>query len=358
MKIDFDKNIQKSLENYELPYDANAWTELSKKLDKAMPVAKKSNSKWWIVSTIISAIAVGSVYFMQSNAPKEIAATATTENVDETQLSTNSKQKEQLTTENTIEKTIETEHLNPITISTSLATDKEFLKTKEAIEIIPSETTSATAQINHQDSKNNKSNDDAKKPNPTVKIDNAQPSLTQNSIDFEIDNEFQYENGLPTLHLKATTFASNYEWNFEKLKIVPTSKEVEVHYYKKGSYNVKLSTINSNGQIISETKKITVPEDYNLLAVDAFSPTENNVKTNTFIPFALTVRNVRFTMTVIDSKNGGIVYQTSDANQPWDGIDKRTGVLVNATESFIWKVTLENPEPGESSIYKGVVIRL
>ena len=50
MNIDFDKNIQKSLENYELPYDANAWSELSKKLDKTMPVTKKPNTKWWIIS--------------------------------------------------------------------------------------------------------------------------------------------------------------------------------------------------------------------------------------------------------------------------------------------------------------------
>ena len=358
MNIDFDKNIQKSLENYELPYDADAWSELSKKLDKTMPVIKKPNTKWWIISTIISVIAVSSIYFIQSDEKKEISSSSSSEKIDETQLSENSKTKEQLITINTKAKIIEDKQEHDNVSSNSNTSVKEGLKMKEIIEINSSEITILTNQTTHKENKYNKSIDDDKKPNPTVKIDNQQTTHTQNSIDFEIDNEFQYENGLPTLHLKATNFATNYEWDFEKLIFTPTTKEVEVHYFKKGVYNVKLSTTNSNGQIISETKKITVPEDYNLLAVDAFSPTENNIKTNTFIPFALTVRNVRFTMTIIDSKNGGILYQTSDANQPWDGIDKRTGVLVNASESFIWKVTLENPEQGESPIYKGVVIRL
>ena len=356
MNIDFDKNIQKSLENYELPYDANAWSELSKKLDKTMPVTKKTNTKWWIISTVISVIAVCSVYFIQSDEKKEISSNS--EKIDETQLPKNTKTHEQSNTKITKAKIIEEKQQYDNVASNSNILAKEGLKTKEIIEINSSEISIVTNQTTHQDSKYNKSIDDDKKPNPTVKIDNQQTTHTQNSIDFEIDNEFQYENGLPTLHLKATNFAANYEWDFEKLIFTPTTKEVEVHYFKKGVYNVKLSTTNSNGQIVSETKKITVPEDYNLLAVDAFSPSENNIKTNTFIPFALTVRNVRFTMTIIDSKNGGIVYQTIDANQPWDGIDKRTGVLVNASESFIWKVTLDNPEQGESSIYKGVVIRL
>ncbi len=358
MKIDFDKNIQKSLENYELPYDANAWSELSKKLDKTMPVTKKTNTKWWILSTVFSIIAVSSIYFIQSDDKKEIASTSNSENLDKTQHSKNPKTIKLLNSNRTTEKIIKNGEQKINIAANSNMLEKDGINIKESIEINSNDNTFNTNQITHQDNKNYHSSDDNKKPNSAVKNDNQLPTITQNSIDFEIDNEFQYENGLPTIHVKATTFASNYEWNFEKLKIAPTTKEAEVHYYKKGAYNIKLSTTNSNGQVISETKKITVPEDYNLLAVDAFSPTENNVKTSTFIPFALTVRNVRFTMTIMDAKNGGILYQTSDSNQPWDGIDKRTGLLVNASESFIWKVTLDNPEPGESSIYKGVVIRL
>ena len=357
MKIDFDKNIQDSLREYELPYDANAWVELSKKLDQKMPVAKKPTYKWWILSTIVTAITVGSVYFIQSNEINKSVALNKVNTENNPTISFNNQDNEnktlKISKENSSVKTTQKSIFT--SNSKELVNDNE--KNKEVTETNVT-TPNYLSTVTHVDIKNNKSNDDIKKTNPIVKNDNLLAPSSQSNIDFEIDNEFQYENGIPTIHLKATTLASNYEWNFEKQKHTSTSKETEVHYFKKGIYSVKLSTTNSNGQVISETKKITVNEDYNLLAVDAFSPTENNVKTNTFIPFALTVRNVRFTMTIIDSKNGGIVFQTSDANQPWDGIDKRTGLLVNASESFIWKVSLENPEPGESSIYKGVVIRL
>ena len=76
------------------------------------------------------------------------------------------------------------------------------------------------------------------------------------------------------------------------------------------------------------------------------------------MPFALTIRNVKFNMVILDPKNGGIMYQTNDSNQPWDGIDKRTGNLVPPNENCIWKVDIENPEPGENSHYKGVIVRL
>ena len=357
MKIDFDKNIQDSLRDYELPYDSNAWIELSKKLDQKMPVSRKPTYKWWILSTIVTAITVGSLYYIQSDEAIKSVSSNEIQTEKKPQVSSNTQKNENkshlISKENRTEKTSQKSIATPT--SKELINDNDKMKDVLETNINVSKPLTTTAQI---DLKSNKSNEDAKKTIPIVKSDYSVIPSSQSNIDFEIDNEFQYENGIPTIHLKATTFASNYEWNFEKLKNTPTTKETEVHYFKKGTYTIKLSTTNPNGQVISETKKITVNEDYNLLAVDAFSPTENNVKTSTFIPFALTVRNVSFTMTIMDAKNGGILYQTSDSNQPWDGIDKRTGLLVNASESFIWKVTLDNPEPGESSIYKGVVIRL
>ena len=62
MKSEFEKNIKKSIENYELPYDSNAWDELSKKLDATMPVSKKPNLKWGLYSAIIS-VSLSSIEF-------------------------------------------------------------------------------------------------------------------------------------------------------------------------------------------------------------------------------------------------------------------------------------------------------
>ena len=363
MKSEFEKNIKKSIENYELPYDSNAWDELSKKLDATMPVSKKPNLKWGLYSAIISVVTLSSfLLFRSSNEVSIVKKETTSKTLDnrtkEIYLEKNSTSDKLISSNKTnANKSIEVSNNkgnNSINQSHTTNVDNTIIPIKEDI-------------LNHSSNSNlNVNNLEAKKIEEYKKINNSDnnnniqntTNSSSNTIDFEIENDIFYENGLPTIHLKATSFATSYDWSCEKLKSLPNTKEVDVHYFKKGIYSVKLSTTNQNGQISSESKKITINQDYNLLAVDAFNPTENNIKTNTFIPFALTLRNVKFTMTIVDSKNGGIIYQTSDVSQPWNGIDMRTGNLVNQNENCIWKVTIENPEQGENPIYKGVVIRL
>ncbi len=358
MKSEFEKNIKKSIENYELPYDSNAWDELIKKLDATMSVSKKPNLKWGIYSAIISVVTLSSFFlFISYNEASILKKETTIKTLDnrtkEIYLEKNSTSDKLISSNKTnsnkttlVNKTISRSHTTNI--------DNTIIPIKEDI-------------INHSSNSNlNVNNLEAKKIEEYKKINNSDnnnnlqntTNSSLNTIDFEIDNDIFYENGLPTIHLKANSFATSYDWACEKLKSLPNTKEVDVHYFKKGIYSVKLSITNQNGQISSESKKITINQDYNLLAVDAFNPTENNIKTNTFIPFALTLRNVKFTMTIVDSKNGGIIYQTSDVSQPWTGIDMRTGNLVDQNENCIWKVTIENPEQGENPVYKGVVIRL
>ncbi len=63
-------------------------------------------------------------------------------------------------------------------------------------------------------------------------------------------------------------------------------------------------------------------------------------------------------MVILDPTDGGIVFETSDASQPWDGIDKRDGKLVDIKKVYIWKVTIKFPETGEKSEYKGTITRI
>ena len=95
-----------------------------------------------------------------------------------------------------------------------------------------------------------------------------------------------------------------------------------------------------------------------MLAATAFDLQSRDKRNNSFIPFALTVRSVDFAMIIIDPKDGGILFETTDASNPWTGIDKRTGQLVETNKPFIWKVVLKNPEQGEKADYKGVITRL
>ena len=76
------------------------------------------------------------------------------------------------------------------------------------------------------------------------------------------------------------------------------------------------------------------------------------------MPYALTKRDAAFKMIIIDPSNGAVIFETMNADQPWTGINKNTGELVEDKKSYVWKVVLQNPEKGESPEYMGTVIRL
>lgn len=183
-------------------------------------------------------------------------------------------------------------------------------------------------------------------------------ALSLPKVDFTVDEQNKYENGIPSIDLKTTATGVSYSWSFEKQNGTLSGKEVSVHYFTKGNYTASLTIQGSNGCKASESKNIQVNEDYNLLAVNAFDPASSDIRKNTFIPFALTQRSVDFRLIIIDPKDGGLIYETSDATKPWTGIDRRNGQMVETNKSFIWKVTLSNPLKGESPEYKGIIVRL
>ena len=109
----------------------------------------------------------------------------------------------------------------------------------------------------------------------------------------------------------------------------------------------------ANGCSSSITKSIRIYEKYNLMAVNSFIPEDIDDRNNTFMPFALTQRNVKFNLIIIDPTDGHNVFQSNDATNAWNGIDKSTGNGVNYGMTYIWKVIIENAEPNENNEYAG-----
>jgi len=171
-------------------------------------------------------------------------------------------------------------------------------------------------------------------------------------FDF-VDLSEKYLNGLPTIEVRATVKAASYKWNYENG--ILRGDDVDLHFYNEGMHPVTLTVTDDNGCSSSVEKTVHVDEDYNLMAMEAFVP--NGINT-TFMPYALTERNVNFKMIVLDPNDGHILYETSDALEGWDGTDQQTGSPAEMDKSYIWKVTLMNPEPGESAVYSGTVLML
>ena len=181
------------------------------------------------------------------------------------------------------------------------------------------------------------------------------------TIGFTIEEEITYENGLPTLKAEVNSSEENVTWKINQQHFkgnASKSKSNEFNFFNKGSYLISAQTTNEQGCESKENKTITISEDYNLLAVNAFNPNSSDFRKSSFIPFALTVRNVPFSMVILDPDTGGIIFETTDASNAWDGVDRRDGKLVNANKAYIWKVSILKPEPNEKSEYRGTIIRI
>ncbi len=175
------------------------------------------------------------------------------------------------------------------------------------------------------------------------------------TADFSIDEINKFTSGIPTTHVVAGSTNDTYTWKASGQ--IVTGPTADIHFYKKGKQTITL-TVSNDVCSATAVKSIYIQEDYNLMAVTAFNPLGSDPRNMTFMPFALTERNVNFNMVIIDSKDGGVVYKTSDSDQPWNGTDIRTGERDRGTTTYIWKVVLYNPELNEPVEYLGTVTKL
>jgi len=171
------------------------------------------------------------------------------------------------------------------------------------------------------------------------------------NADFVIDTDTKFEKGLPTTKLETTSIGVDYTWVIGKTRI--NGEKVNAHFYTPGNHNVTLLVKDANGCTSSTTKAVQIDEKYNLMAVNSFIPEDLDNRNNTFMPFALTQRDVKFNLIILDPTDGRVVFQSKDASNAWDGIDRTTGNPVNYGTTYIWKVTIENAEPNENNEYAG-----
>ncbi|MDB4075112.1 hypothetical protein N8Z27_00640 [Crocinitomicaceae bacterium] len=163
--------------------------------------------------------------------------------------------------------------------------------------------------------------------------------------------------GLPTTEVSSISSGINHEWKFDEQ--TTNGSEAAAHFFTKGNHDIELTVTGSNGCKSSITKQVNIKDNYNLLAVNAFDPRSLDARNNRFIPIALVERiGVKFSMIIVDHTDGHIMYETSDASQGWDGIDRATGEQLGYQKTFIWKVSIENPKAGENSVYGSSAIIL
>jgi hypothetical protein len=177
-------------------------------------------------------------------------------------------------------------------------------------------------------------------------------------LNINTDRTITYEDGLPKITCQAESNESQISWHSTYVMDSNSGKNVEVLAFDKGYAIVEAQTTASNGCIAKEKEMIQIPSDYNLLAVNAFNPQSQDSRNSSFMPYALTIRQTPFRMIVLDPDNGGLVFETTDASNAWDGIDRRDGKLVPGNKAYIWKVVIQRPVQGEKGEYRGTIVRM
>lgn len=415
-----NKNIEElfkqALEGHELPYDASAWKGLTNKLDKNIPAQSPVKVWRWVLGSLLL-ISITSLFLWNNS--KETSNTKKNEigensskknkptkielsnNKKDITFQKNKKQEVAIIQENIFKMpTIDTEYNENENIIVEIK-NADIFSTDEQIEPIPMQEndiavnssivypTLAFNCIGDQKVLLNKNATDLvlvtpsnlqliipAKSETTVTIEekgyyrigkmSAEGIFNEHTnqlvnesptLDFNVE-DLNYINGLPTLPINVKSNETTIAIYLNNKLVGSNLKETEIYLFKKGDNQITVSCSNEFNCKSSITKTVNTVEDYNLLAVNAFDPFSNDARKSTFMPFALTQRKTPFNLIIIDPSDGGIVFESSDASNAWDGYDKRNGKMATANKAYIWKVNIANPEYKENTEYKGTIVRL
>ena len=421
MNKNIDELIKSALEGHEMPYDNNAWNSFEKKLNKPN-APFKSFKFWFFGTSIIAVIIISSLLYFSSKQEEKSNKTVEqkTDVIEKSnsQSTTSKKTKSEKTkgiqdekiSSNELEakeddkKETKTNLILPEVnevlakeITKDLKIDEEITTPKKENSVITKKVTEPDVPsfsnkclgenlkvINKNDESmtlifpSGKKVSVAESATENIKLSeegkyellvNSKQKETYNSFfsvfenpraTLHVEDELNYETGLPVIRGEVQTFEETIKWKVDKVVSASSSKAktAAFYFFEKGQFELEVIITNEKGCSSIERKTISISEDYNLLAVNAFNPLSDDRRKNTFMPYALTKRNTAFSLIIIDTDNGGIIFESSDASNPWDGIDKRNGQLVNKNKAFIWKVTLTSPEKNEKSVYKGTITRI
>ncbi len=418
MKDNLENAFKDSLDNLELPYDSAAWTAMSAKLDAAQPIATtppaSSVGKWIIAAGAVITVSVGAYLYV--NSEKEVTQPQVitenpvksentvdkkqTESTEITENSVNNDVNENVATEEKQTNVVVDNSNSSATVNKGNTTSPSSTPATSENTNTPRSTSGSTASTGQTESivapivkdvcenelttiKNSNSVDlvlvtPSKdrlviKKNTTFKSDdlaNGNYKIVANDkvistftvnaapkVDFTIDNQNPFEEGLPSMPVETFSEGSKFTWTFDNARNTANGRVANAHFFTKGEHSITLAIQNEAGCNAEITKTVEISSDYNLFAPNAFEPNHPDVRRTKFIPNALLVRNSAFTMIIVNPKTGTTLFSTSNPIDGWDGMDKSTGELVGENETFVWKVFLKNPLPNEKSEYSGTVIR-
>jgi hypothetical protein len=414
MKQSFERILKEQLENYEMPYDNGAWEQFSKRLDGTPPTS--FYRKWWFAASVGTVLVGSATYFALSSddvktsenaviaetiAPsaktiQETAPAKSDNSTDKTQdaaseLKQQDPQQKATYTWEPGTAAIQTGHTihipaSPLTIvtdrneiSTSLiisgenGTTNGYTRFEVPTSICLNESFTVrnpnesavtvtlpngrTKTIPAKQTAEIKASEAGK---ITVQSGNQLETITVNesvaNLIIDVDQSIPFDQGIPTAKFNVLNADNPVYWTTTLNERPQNVTELTVHPYTEREVTVTAHSTDQNGCPVTEKKTIAL-EKYNLIAPNGFNPDGNSELSKTFMPGALRVRDTPFELIIMDAKTMATVYRTTDASQGWDGTDSRTGQIAAPGSTWLWKVILKAPQPGEKNEYSGMFTR-
>jgi gliding motility-associated-like protein len=170
------------------------------------------------------------------------------------------------------------------------------------------------------------------------------------SPDFTyLDNEGPYNDFKVNFTSNSTKLS--HIWRIDNQVIEPHESEFEYIFKNEGLYDVELIVINEKECSASIKKPISVTQNFDVLAPNAFTPDGDGLNDD-FIPHGFLNRDDLFKMEIFDI-SGKLVYSTNSTTQPWNGNFNNTGEKL-LEGMYIWKVSISNTK-NQSNAYAGSV---
>lgn len=131
------------------------------------------------------------------------------------------------------------------------------------------------------------------------------------------------------------------EWTFSDMKRSQAGATVQHLFRDRGDHTITLTIINDFGCMAKVSEAYSVPNDLPMerFAANTFTPDGDGTNDRFYIP-TLKLLDVPFTLTITDN-SGRVVFQTSDKDASWNGVDQNTGNPV-ANGPCGWQIIIEN----------------
>jgi hypothetical protein len=362
MKDQFETKIKSVVEEFSYDYDPKAWEALSKKLPQA-----NTGFSWLGKIAVAGILSIGLFSIWYNFSPKNERSNnvARVEN-NKTQASEKTNQLAAQDTQKSTAPTKTSANQNISTISPNNATNQGLTQFTQDVVFDPNLHLAPLALRQQHTSipiiSESINNDGGQLPpvqEHLLPLD--LPSIASTpckgpKIVLDAD-AINYEDGTPLIRINAESSVPEISWSANGMLLNKKNRSVDLLAFQGQTYTITAQA-QLDGCSSTEKIKITANEDYNLLAVNAFNPQSRDERNAKFMPYALTIRDVRFELIVIDPDNGGIVFKTKDAQNTWDGTDQRNGQMVPAQKAYIWKVVLQDALPSEKTTYSGTIVRI